>query len=77
MSSEVPFVYSTDSDEHLENIGEKSVPQWDELTDIELSEDIQAVNDYLDDELDHLDQTNDEIDRLNEDLENYEDYDIS
>jgi len=40
--------YSTDSDEHLINIGEKSEPQWCELTDAEIKEDVNALNDYLD-----------------------------
>lgn len=45
------FYYSTDSNEHLINIGEKSEPQWDYLTEQEISEDINAWNDFLDDEL--------------------------
>ena len=32
-------VYSTDSDEHLVNIGEKSEPQWDYLTEQDLEQD--------------------------------------
>lgn len=42
-------IYSTGSEEHLINIGVKSEPQWDELTDYEIQEDINAMNDYLDD----------------------------
>ena len=33
-------VYSTDSDEHLVNIGEKSEPQWDYLTHQDLDQDL-------------------------------------
>ena len=43
--------YSTDSDEHLINIGEKAEPHWDYFTQQEIQEDIDAWNDYLDDEL--------------------------
>ena len=32
--------YSTGSDTHLINIGEKAEDQWDELTEMELEEDI-------------------------------------
>ena len=34
------FYYSTDSEEHLINIGEKQEPQWDKVTEEELWEDI-------------------------------------
>jgi len=34
------FYYSTDSEEHSINIGEKSEDQWDELTRIEMEEDL-------------------------------------
>ena len=40
-------VYSTDSEEHLINIGEISQP-FDELTQQEMQEDINAMNDYID-----------------------------
>ena len=33
-------VYKTDSDEHLINIGEKSEPQWDYLTEQDLEQDL-------------------------------------
>jgi hypothetical protein len=46
-------VYSTDSEEHLVNTGEISEPQWDCLTQDEMNEDINAFNDYLDQQ--HLD----------------------
>lgn len=34
------FYYSTDSEEHLIDIGEKQEPQWDALTDWELAEEL-------------------------------------
>ena len=40
--------YSTDSVEHLVNIGKKSEEQWCELTEDEIQEDIHAMNDYWD-----------------------------
>ena len=48
-------IYKTDSDEHLINIGVKSEPQWDALTEYEIIEDINAMNDYLDQH--HLDDS--------------------
>jgi hypothetical protein len=48
-------VYKTDSDEHLINIGAKSEPQWCELTEFEIQEDVNAMNDYLDQQ--HLDDS--------------------
>tara|TARA_R110000851_G_scaffold317339_1_gene480780 strand:+ start:11482 stop:11652 length:171 start_codon:yes stop_codon:yes gene_type:complete len=47
------IVYSTDSEEHLINIGELSQPDWDIFTQAELQEDIEAMNNYLDQQ--HLD----------------------
>jgi hypothetical protein len=41
-------VYSTDSDEHLENTGEKVVHKWCELTEEEVRQDIEGMNNYLD-----------------------------
>lgn len=43
------FYYSTDSDEHLENIGEKQEDQWDELTQLEMLEDLMdSWDDFMD-----------------------------
>ena len=43
------IVYSTDSEEHLINTGEIPDPQWDYLTEQEICEDVNSMNDYLDD----------------------------
>ena len=41
-------IYSTDSDEHLVNIGEKSEPQWCEQTEEDLMNDLQDMYDSWD-----------------------------
>jgi len=47
------FYYSTDSDKHLENIGEKQEAQWDEQYDMELWEDlIESWDNYNQDNYD-------------------------
>lgn len=43
------FYYSTDSEEHLINIGDKEEDQWDELTRIEMEEDLMdSWDNYMD-----------------------------
>ncbi len=42
------IIYSTDSEEHLINIGEISQPQWDLFDEQDIIEDTNAMNDYLD-----------------------------
>ena len=41
-------IYRTDSDEHLINVGEKQEPQWCELTDEEIKQDIMDSWDMYD-----------------------------
>lgn len=44
----IDVIYSTDSEEHLINTGEKSEPQWCELTDEEAKQDIMDSWDMYD-----------------------------
>lgn len=42
------YYYSTDSEDHLINIGERQEPQWDDLTSWELNEDlVDSFNDAI------------------------------
>ena len=41
-------IYSTDSEEHLINTGVIQEHQWCELTEFEMAEDINDMNDFLD-----------------------------